>query len=223
MADSRLVAYNPSDKEQRQFLSSLALGESGGRYNVGWGNTDLSGASVDQYGFPQWSGKMGPAGVSHAAGAYQFQPGTWRGIASKYGLNFQSNSDQDAGAWYLAQETYANKTGRSLDADLDAGYLDKINSALYSTWTSVFGNAANPKGLAAAIGEGIGAELSPGATGTGTPSFDWTSPVSSTVDIVKSYFVRGGMIIVGSLILLVALWALLSKTNVLPDAVAIGK
>lgn len=209
MADSKLVAYNPYDKEQRQFLSSLAQGESGGRYFIGWGDTDLSGASVDQYGFPQWSGKMGPAGISHAAGAYQFQPGTWKTVASKYGLNFQNNADQDAGAWYLAQETYANKTGRSLDADLDTGYLSQLQSALKSTWTSV--TAGN--GLAANIANGIGAELTPGSTSgsAATPSF-----ISDPIGAASTYFVRGGMILVGGLILVIALWALLRQSDVVP-------
>lgn len=206
MSGSALVAYNPFDKEQRQFLSSLALGESGGDYSIGWGGTNLSGYPVDQYGFPKWSGKIGPDGISHAAGAYQFQPGTWAEVAADYGLNFQNNADQDAGAWYKAEQVYYNQTGRSLDADLDAGYLTKINSALKSTWTSV----TKGNGLAANIAKGIGAELTPGATatsstgGTGTPSV-WSDPVGA----VSTYFVRGGMILAGIAILVVALWALL--------------
>ena len=212
------VAYNPNDPEQRSFLSALAKGESGGNYAVGWGGTDLSGATRDQYGFPQWAGRPGPEGISHAAGAYQFQPGTWKDVASKYGLDFSKPGDQDAGAWYLAQETYASKTGRSLDADLNAGYLDKLQSALSRTWTSVTGNASNPQGLAYAITNGIGAELSPGATDTsGTPSF-LTNPMQAA----SAYFVRGGMILVGALILIVALWALLSKADLLPSAVSAG-
>lgn len=53
-------------------------------YYIGWGGADLSQAPLDQYGFPIWEGKMGPAGNSRAAGAYQFQPGTWRKIAVKH-------------------------------------------------------------------------------------------------------------------------------------------
>ena len=70
--------------------------ESGGNYNVGYGGTDLSNAPLDQYGFPIWPGKMGPAGMSHAAGAYQFQPGTWRPYAQKLGIKDFSPASQDA-------------------------------------------------------------------------------------------------------------------------------
>jgi hypothetical protein len=70
--------------------------ESGGNYNVGYGGADLSNAPLDQYGFPQWPGKMGPAGMSHAAGAYQFQPGTWRPYAEKLGIHDFSPQSQDA-------------------------------------------------------------------------------------------------------------------------------
>lgn len=70
--------------------------ESGGRYNVGYGGADLSSAPLDQYGFPQWPGKMGPAGISHAAGAYQFQPDTWRPIAARLGIHDFSPASQDA-------------------------------------------------------------------------------------------------------------------------------
>ena len=70
--------------------------ESGGNYNVGYGGADLSNAPLDQYGFPKWPGKMGPAGMSHAAGAYQFQPGTWRPYAEKLGIHDFSPQSQDA-------------------------------------------------------------------------------------------------------------------------------
>lgn len=205
------VAYNPSDAEQREFLAALRAGESGGNYSVGWGNTDLSRAPADQYGFPIWSGKHGPAGNSRAAGAYQFQPGTWRAVAAKYGLNFRNKADQDAGAWYNAQQVYERKTGRSLDTDLDAGRFETVRQALSNEWTSL---RDNPRQFLSILGDGVTAEASPGATGT--PSF-----FSSPIQAVSTYFVRGGMILVGALILLVALWALLSKADVLPDAVSV--
>ena len=70
--------------------------ESQGKYNVGFGGTDLSNAPLDQYGFPQWPGAMGPKGISHAAGAYQFQPGTWDPAAAKLGIHDFSPASQDA-------------------------------------------------------------------------------------------------------------------------------
>ena len=61
--------------------------ESAGKPNVGFGGIDLSNAPRDQTGFPQWSGKEGPAGISHAAGLFQFQPGTWGPIAKDLGIH----------------------------------------------------------------------------------------------------------------------------------------
>ena len=70
--------------------------ESSGNYNVGYGGADLSGAPHDAYGFPQWAGKMGPAGISHAAGGYQFEPATWDPAAQKLGIHDFSPQSQDA-------------------------------------------------------------------------------------------------------------------------------
>lgn len=69
--------------------------ESGGNYNIGYGRTDLSNAPLDQYGFPQWAGKAGPAGMSHAAGAYQFEPKTWAQYAGPMGIHDFSPESQD--------------------------------------------------------------------------------------------------------------------------------
>ncbi len=67
-------------------------------------------------------------------------------------------------------------------------------------------------------------ELAPGATPAdpNTPSFSWSDPVGSVTGMAGSYFVRGSMVIVGALILLVALWALLSHYDVVPNAVQLG-
>lgn len=205
MAD--IVAYNQSDAEQRAFLAAVRAGEGGDNYWIGFGGKDLSKSARDQYGFPQWGGAVTGEGPTHAAGAYQFQPGTWREVASKYGLNFSNPFDQDSGAWYNAQRKYAANTGgASLDADLDAGLFEKVRSALKQEWTSL---RDNPQKFLSTIASGAGAEMQPGATDTsGTPSF-----FSSPVQAAGAYFVRGGMILVGTVILLVALWALLSRTD----------
>ena len=71
-------------------------GKLSGNYNIGYGGTDLSSAPLDEYGFPIWAGKMGPAGMSHAAGAYQFQPATWRAYAGPLGIKDFSPASQDA-------------------------------------------------------------------------------------------------------------------------------
>jgi muramidase (phage lysozyme) len=123
------VAYNPYDPKQSALLAALALSEVGGAKNaqfLGTGGADLSDAPRDEYGFPQWDG----FGASHAAGFFQFQPGTWKGVAEKFGLNFASAEDQKAGAWYHAQDTFQKETGRDLYGALTAKDYGTVESAL---------------------------------------------------------------------------------------------
>lgn len=214
------VPLNSGDVEQQRFLAALRAGEASKRgdpYSTGFSDIDLSNAPRDRYGFPIWGGKVTREGPTHAAGAYQFQPGTWRAIAARYGLNFSSPRDQDAGAWYNAQERYARETGgRSLDADLDAGLFEQIRGALSREWTSL---RDNPRQFLEVLTNGASAELAPGATDTtGTPGF-FESPFAAT----SAYFVRGALILTGIAILLVALWALLSQNNLIPQAISLGK
>ena len=142
------VAYNPYDPAQAALLAGIMRAENAsGNPSLGTGGVDLSNASVDQYGFPQWSG----TGNSHAAGLYQFQPGTWDAVAAQYGLNFQNPQDQNAAAWYLAQDTFEAKTGGSLIDALQSGNYSDVQSALSGQWTGISGNAALPQGLASAL------------------------------------------------------------------------
>ena len=74
--------------------------ESGGNYNAGYAPpgqapVDLSHAPLGSDGFPQWAGNQGPAGISHAAGAYQFEPATWRRYAATLGITDFSPASQD--------------------------------------------------------------------------------------------------------------------------------
>jgi hypothetical protein len=68
--------------------------ESGGNPYIGYGGVDLSQAPRDKYGFPIWEGKMGPAGISHAAGLYQFEPHTWAEGAAALGVKDFSPQSQ---------------------------------------------------------------------------------------------------------------------------------
>lgn len=153
------VAFNPNDPIQQSFLSALALGETGNSSYAateGVGGANLANLQTqDEYGFPEWGGQ----GSSHAAGIFQFQPGTWDEVASKYNLNFGSTTDQEAGAWYYAQQVYGQKTGSSLYGDLMQGNLSKLDQALSSAWPSVMGNASAKQGLAATILGGGGANI----------------------------------------------------------------
>ena len=98
-ADMGVPVMQFGERPQRSVGDPLALirqYESGGNYNLGWGNTDLSNAQLNEYGFPIWSGKPGPQGNSRAAGAYQFQPDTWRRYAEPLGIKDFSPASQDA-------------------------------------------------------------------------------------------------------------------------------
>lgn len=208
------VAYNPSDPLQQKFLSALALGESGNSpngYTVGVGGTDLSGASLDQYGFPQWQGQ----GNSHAAGEFQFQPGTWKLYAQQYGLNWKNPADQNAAAWYYAQDEYAKNHGGSLVDALNHGDYLSIQNALGNAWPSVFGNAAAPHGLAADLQAGVGASILGGAPSSGAAAGSSGSG-GGFLGNIEQWFQRAGLIIIGGLIILVALWRLMQSGDILP-------
>lgn len=219
------VAYNPDDPLQTAFLTALAQGETGGSSYAateGVGGSNLAGDATDQYGFPQWTG----LGNSHAAGIFQFQPGTWDSIASEYDLNFQNPSDQSEGAWYEAEQADPN-----LESQLQSGDYSAIQSALQSIWPSVTGNQAAPQGLAASLSQAISAEAS-GTAGTTTGGTTATSGTTGGTTVTPSpaaaassgglfswigdQFARGGLIIVGTVVILVALWMLLSNQGVVP-------
>ena len=222
---SNIVAFNPNDPAQQQFLGALALGETGNSPNaatLGTGGVDLSGATTDASGFPLWQG----TGNSHAAGIFQFQPGTWAPLASTYGLNFSNPADQEAGAWILAQQTYANATGGNLEADLQTpSKFTQIQNALRSVWPSVTGNQAAPQGLANDLASGTGANL-PGVTGSaasGSSNAAGGASGGGIVNTVENFFVRFGLVIIGGIIVIVALWQLLSSQGIVPSPADTGK
>lgn len=221
------IAYNPTDPAQAAFLSALSYGETGGGnastspWTEGYGGANLSNAPTDQYGFPQWSG----VGNTHAAGAYQFQPGTWSDLAQQYGLNFQNPQDQSAGAWYLAQQTYAKNTGGgSLESALQAGNFKQVQNALASIWPSVTGSGAAPMGLAQDLAQGIGtngisssaAQAIANDTGANQSSGGGSS-AGGIVAVIQNFFVRGGLILVGGIVVIAALWMLLSNQGIVPS------
>lgn len=75
-------------------LAPIRQRESGGNPYVGYGGVDLSKAPLGPNGFPLWEGRMGPAGVSHAAGIYQIEPDTWNPIAAELGITDFSPQSQ---------------------------------------------------------------------------------------------------------------------------------
>ena len=126
------------------FLNALGEGESKGDYNALYGGGSDKGLPTDAYGFPLWAGKTvlnpetGQWDQTHAAGKYQFEPGTWDKEAAKLHLHDFSPQSQDAAAWDLAQTDYKRRTGRDLATDLQAHNVDaeKIAAVLRKTWTS---------------------------------------------------------------------------------------
>jgi muramidase (phage lysozyme) len=252
-SSAAMVGYNSSDPYQTGFLAAIATGETGaasGNTMTGYGGANLAGDPTDQYGFPSWTGM----GNTHAAGTYQFQPGTWDTIASKYGLNFGNASDQSAGAWYLAQQQYSAATGgQSLETALQQGNYSSIQSALGSTWTSVKGNANLPQGLATALGSFISnatsASPAGGATGAATgaasagtaggsaPPATGGGPVgpppsgsgsggglvSWALGGLSDIFARGGLIVLGVVVIAIALYALLVQQGYAPSPKQIAK
>jgi muramidase (phage lysozyme) len=134
------------------FLDALAVGESepkgtprGSGYNKLCGGGTFSGFSK----FPQWAGVVIDGVRSHAAGRYQFQPGTWDEEAKRLGLRDFSPSSQDAAAWDLAGRTYHEHIGCDLETDLLAGRLAEVVPALHSTWPSLSSETFLPRFRAA--------------------------------------------------------------------------
>lgn len=225
------VAYDPNNALQQNFLHSLAQGESGGSpfaATVGVGGVNLDGAPTDAYGFPQWHGY----GNSHAAGIYQFEPATWDAEANAYGLNFANPADQNAGAWYLAQDTYARNTGGGdLTDALASGDYTSVQTALKGVWPSVVGNAASPQGLAASLASDTssgttsstaGGSWPYGAFGLGTPDPSGNQNVPSEggtgwFAAIENWLVRSWMIVIGIIVIALALWALLARSGVVPS------
>ncbi len=127
--------------EARALLDTIAGTESPG-YNVEYGGKRFNSfADHPREGHPILSGPN-RGKTSDAAGRYQFLHRTWDRIAGKYGLNDFTPESQDKGAWYLAQEDYARRTGRNLSDDIkskDPAIRAGIGRALSGTWTSLPG------------------------------------------------------------------------------------
>ncbi len=102
--------------------------ESKGNYNIGVGGTDLSSASRDENGFPIWAGVQTPKGITHAAGAYQFQPGTWATYAKPLGIkDFSPESQDKVFAAAYAKEGFAPWApyNSNIAAQLRSGNINK--------------------------------------------------------------------------------------------------
>jgi muramidase (phage lysozyme) len=112
-------------REARALLTALAGGEASG-----WNELCGGGTFHDYSKFPDWPGRPGPAGISHSAGYFQFQPGTWKDVAGRHGLTDFSPRSQALGAWAYAQEVY----GPGLQAALEADNVSRVAAKLHGVW-----------------------------------------------------------------------------------------
>lgn len=85
---------------------------------------------------PLWAGKQGPAGISHAFGTFQFQPGTYEEAAARTHLTTVVPQSQLANFWNHAQFVYKHLAGKELLTALEAGEWQDACNVLSTTWTS---------------------------------------------------------------------------------------
>lgn len=137
-------------REGRALLDAIAQGESdpvAAREGISSYFILVGGGSFEHMpnrdgynGFPDWDGRQFSAGVSHAAGRYQFEPATWRGIVPRFGSSvpdFRNPADQDWGAWFLAQSDYHARVGHDLLLNLKAGIITGLANVMRPTWASL--------------------------------------------------------------------------------------
>lgn len=132
---------------QKAFLNAVTPGEAGGKYDVRYDGPNSKGAAIpitsDDH--PRVY-RPTPDGtdVSSAGGRYQITASTWDD-AKKSGL-IPADAPwtpewQDKAAWAIGARDYKARTGKDLDADLQAnGYTPDIAKTLNPTWTSLTGS-----------------------------------------------------------------------------------
>jgi muramidase (phage lysozyme) len=107
-------AFDPTQEEQSilgQILGEQALG----RYNALYG----FGRFTEFATFPQWAGvALQNGSMTHAAGAYQFEPATWAGAQAATGVPDFSPASQDVAAlWLLRTYGQVSQWGTSFADD----------------------------------------------------------------------------------------------------------
>lgn len=127
--------------EGRALLSTIGAGESQGNYRARYNQPDFHDYGAHPNTYAKITSGPNKNRTSNSAGRYQFISTTWADQQKKLGLKDFSPQNQDAAAWNLAKEAYAQKyRGRNLEADIkDPSKMRDITSALKSQWTSVPG------------------------------------------------------------------------------------
>lgn len=136
-------ARQPIPSEGRALLGAIAGGESPNYNTMYGGGTFTDFADHPRQAIPIISGPNAGR-TSSAAGMYQFLAPTWDDVKKQAGLTDFSPESQDYGAWFLANQVYAKKTGRDLLGDLqlakgDPAKINMIGRYLADTWTSIPG------------------------------------------------------------------------------------
>lgn len=145
--DDLPIADTSMEPEQKALLHSI-YGDEAPAYNVAYGGKTFdSYADHPRYNTPISSGPN-QGSTSSAAGRPQFLADTWDAQARKLGLKDFSPPNQDKAAWGLAADTYREKTGGDLLADLKSGgSAAAVRAAgfLKGQWTSLPGGIEQGK------------------------------------------------------------------------------
>lgn len=212
-----MTPFNINDPTQASFLATLNTGEGSPGPLTGVGYIDLSSAPQDAFGFPQWAGQMFSTGISHAAGLFQFEPGTWDQVAAANGLNFQVPADQQAGAWDLASSLFANRTGGDLESALQSGAWSSVQSALGSTWPTLATDAPPQAGATASSPGGATSSAAPTGQGDGGVAGAITQAAAGGVGFLQNVAGSATFVIVGIVLLGAGLYMLAVDKGVAPS------
>jgi lysozyme len=118
--------------EAQACLAALSEGEGATSFRSLYGGGIWEGSMA---AFPDWPGAIGPSGQpTHAAGAWQDQPGTYADVAKITGITSFEPVAQITNNWALAQHDYHARSKRDLLADLQAGLINLVESQLVGTW-----------------------------------------------------------------------------------------
>jgi muramidase (phage lysozyme) len=115
-AETMTYAFNPTMAEQ-SILGQIRNAQSNGRYNELFGG----GKFYDFVVFPPWAGKTYQGIETHAAGAYQFEPETWKAAqAATLVPDFSPRSQDIAALWLLRTYGQESQWGTAF---VDDGYI----------------------------------------------------------------------------------------------------
>lgn len=118
--------------EARACLAALAEGEGGTSFRLLYDGSLWTGSMA---AFPDWAGATGPTGrPTHAAGAWQDQPATYRDISAITGDSSFEPASQIKNNDALATHDFKARTGGDLLTTLQAGQFDVVAAGLVETW-----------------------------------------------------------------------------------------